>query len=159
MQSGRFRRTVVTLLVLVTVCQFSATAAATPKYSAAVIRQGAEPGIRFSSGLTVTDEVLRKGHWVNRYWLSTGLIKPEAHLELERSAAETLKTDAFELAMENEDLAGSWRWVNARKSNVQNPDGDLVTVELASATRPITVKVHTLLHGGPVMIRWLEITN
>ena len=158
MHSGPFRHALVTLLVLAVGGQFVA-AAPTPKYSAAVIRQGAEPGIRFVSGLTVTDEALRKGHWVNRYWLSTGLIKPEAHLELERPMAETLPTDAFELAIENEDLAGSWRWVKAAQAKVQNPDGDLVTFELASATRPITVKVHTLLHGGPVMIRWLEITN
>jgi len=47
----------------------------------------------------------------------------------------------------------------ANKSEVQNPDGTLVTVELQSSSRPIRVKIHTLLSGGPVMVRWLEITN
>src|SRR5438876_4726705 len=131
----------------------------TERYSAAVIRQEPEPGIRFSSGLTVCDETLRKGRWVSRYWLSTGMIKPEVHLEEERSVMETLPIDAFELAIEGEDLAGSWRWIKAQQSKVQNPEDQLVTFELASGTRPITVKVHTLLHGGPVMIRWLEVTN
>ncbi len=42
---------------------------------------------------------------------------------------------------------------------MHNPDGLLVTVDLASKLRPVTVKIQTLLHGGPVMIRWLEITN
>jgi alpha-galactosidase len=129
------------------------------RYSAAVVRQGAEPGIRFSSGLTVTDEVLRKGRWINRYWLSTGLIKPEYHLEQENSVMESLPTDAFELAIEGEDLARSWRWVKAEQSKIESLNGNLVTVELASTTRPITVKLCTLLRGGPVMVRWLEITN
>jgi alpha-galactosidase len=129
------------------------------KYSAASIRQGTEPGIRFSSGLTVCDETLRKGRWVSRYWLSTGMIKPESHLEEERPVMETLPADAFELSVEGEDLAGSWRWIKAGQLKSQSPDGLLVTFELASKTRPITVKVHTLLHGGPVMIRWLEVTN
>ena len=94
------------------------------RYSAAVIRQGAEPGIRFSSGLTVTDEALRKGRWINRYWLSTGLIKPEYHLEQENSVMESLPTDAFELAIEGEDLARSWRWVKADGGHDFDGGGD-----------------------------------
>jgi len=50
-------------------------------------------------------------------------------------------------------------WLRAEKSEAHNPDGLLVTVELASSARPITVKIHTLLEGGPVMVRWLEVTN
>ena len=46
-----------------------------------------------------------------------------------------------------------------RKSEVHNPDGLLVTVELESSVRPIRVKIQTLLNGGPVMVRWLEVTN
>lgn len=61
--------------------------------------------------------------------------------------------------MEGQDLAGSWRWVGSSESRVQNPEGLLRVVELESQSRPVRVKVNTLLHGGPVMIRWLEITN
>src|SRR5438093_3273427 len=145
------RRLFLTSLGFIAICGFVLSQAGPERYSAAVIRQGAEPGIRFSSGLTVTDEVLRKGRWINRYWLSTGLIKPEYHLEQENSVMESLPTDAFELAIEGEDLARSWRWVKAEQSKVENPKGDLVTVELASTTRAITVKLCTLLGGGPVM--------
>src|SRR5581483_8062874 len=31
--------------------------------------------------------------------------------------------------------------------------------ELESTARPIRVKIHTLLTGGPVMVRWLEVAN
>jgi len=125
----------------------------------AVVRTEPEPGVRLSSALTVCDEVLRQGHWVNRYWLSTGMVKPEFHLAGEKSSFEGAPMDAFELGIEGQDLGGSWRWVNSSQKEVKNPDGLLVTVELASAARPITVRIHTLLSGGPVLVRWLEIVN
>ncbi len=138
------------------------TAAAGPpdgKYWAAEIHQQPLPGIRLTSGLTVCDEVMWKGRWVNRYWVSTGLIEPEFHYLSALGHQEDLPIDGFQLAMEGQELAGTWRWVKAEKSEVHNPEGLLVTLELASVARPITVKVHTLLYGGPVMVRWLEITN
>jgi alpha-galactosidase len=146
------------LLVLITP---SAAPAATlgGKYWAADIHQQPLPGIRLTSGLTVCDEVLWKGRWVNRYWLSTGFIEPEFHYESAQEHREGLPIDGFQLAMEGQDLAGTWRWVKAEKSEVHNPEGLLVTLELASTARPITVRVHTLLYGGPVMVRWLEIVN
>lgn len=128
-------------------------------YRAAIVRRAPEPGIRFSSGLTVCDEALRDGRWVGRYWLSTGMIKPEWHLERERHLFAGMPIDAFELGLEGQDLAGSWRWVNATQTEVHGPDGLLITLELESTVRPISVKVNTLLHGGPILIRWLEIRN
>jgi alpha-galactosidase len=129
------------------------------KYWAADIHPQPFPGVRLTSGLTVCDEVLWKARWVNRYWLSTGFIEPEFHYGLAQEHREGLPIDGFQLAMEGQDLAGTWRWVKAEKSEVHNPDGLLVTLELASTARPITVKVHTLLYGGPVMVRWIEIIN
>jgi len=126
------------------------------KYTSAVIRAGAEPGIRFTSGLMVCDEALRAGHWVNRYWLSTGLVKPEFHLA---SQAQRSALDSFELAIEDQDLAGTWRWVSASQKQLRQPDGLLVTFTLLSAARPIKVTVQTRMTGGPVMVRWLEVTN
>ncbi len=112
-----------------------------------------------SSGLTVCDEELRNGHWVSRYWDSSGQIVPEFHLEDERQQMDTLPVDAFKLEIEGQELSGTWKWVGADKSEVHNPDGLLVTVELESTVRAIRVKVHTLLSGGPVMVRWLEVVN
>ena len=137
------------------------SAAAPPeRYSRAVVRTGGEPGVRYASGLTVCDEALRDGHWINRYWLATGLVKPEFHLEGERNSGVTPLADAFELAVEGRDLGGTWRWVKATQEQVRTPaEGLLVTVELESTACPIGVRVRTLLGGGPVLVRWLEITN
>ena len=70
-----------------------------------------------------------------------------------------LPVDAFKLEIEGQELSGTWKWMGANKTEVQNPDGLLVTVELESSVRPIRVKVQTLLSGGPVMVRWLEVDN
>jgi alpha-galactosidase len=130
------------------------------RYTRAVIRAEGEPGVRYASGLTVCDEALRNGHWINRYWLATGMIKPEFHLEDEKRSGIAAVADAFELSIEGQDLGGTWKWVKAWQEQVHTPaEGLLVTVELESTARPIRVKVRTLLGGGPVLVRWLEIAN
>jgi len=96
---------------------------------------------------------------MGRYWDSSGQILPEFQLENERQRMDTLPADAFKLEIEGQELSGTWKWVGADKSEVHNPGGLLVTVELESSVRPVRVKVHTLLSGGPVMVRWLEVVN
>ena len=128
-------------------------------YRNAVITPSPHPTARFSSGFMLCDEELYAGRWVNRYWTSTGQIKADFHMDGQSQARSGMPIDSFQLGIEGQDLAGSWRWVKSEQTEVKNPDGLLVTIELASTTRPISVKVHTLLHGGPVMIRWLDITN
>jgi alpha-galactosidase len=136
-------------------------AAVTPENGprAAVVRTGPIPGVRFSSGPTVCDEELRNGRWVSRYWESTGQIVADIQIEGERQEMDTLPVDAFKLEIEGQELSGTWKWIGASKSEVHNPDGLLVTVELESGVRPIHVLVQTLLTGGPVMVRWLEVKN
>jgi alpha-galactosidase len=125
----------------------------------AIVRSGATPGIRLTSGLMVCDEELYAGRWVNRYWTSTGQIKPEAHLRGQSEARAGLANDAFQLGIEGQNLAGSWKWIGVEQKHLTNPDGQLVTVELQSLVRPITVKLNTEMHGESVMVRWLDITN
>jgi len=125
----------------------------------AVVRTGLIPGVRFSSGPTVCDEELRNGRWVSRYWESTGQIVADIQIDAERQEMDTLPVDAFKLEIEGQELSGTWKWIGASKSEVHNPDGLLVTVELESSVRPIHVLVQTLLTGGPVMVRWLEVKN
>ncbi len=135
--------------------------AATPQnYTRAVIRTGGDPGVRYHSGLTVCDEALFKGHWTNRYWLATGMVAPEHHLGNSKDAAGRFPTDSFQLSLEGRDLAGTWKWIKAYQEPAETPyKGQLVTVELESSVQPVEVKVRTLLTGGPVMMRWLEVVN
>ncbi len=145
-------------LILLPSFSFVAVAAEQGPRSAR-IRTGAFPGVRFNSGLTVCDEELRHGRWVSRYWDSSGQIVADIQIDAEREQMDTLPIDAFKLEVEGQELSGTWKWIGASQSKVSNPDGLLVTVELESTVRPIRVKVQTLLSGGPVMVRWLEITN
>jgi alpha-galactosidase len=125
----------------------------------ALIRTGQFPGVRFTSGLTVCDEELRNGRWVSRYWESSGQIVADIQIDAERQQMDTLPVDAFKLEIEGQDLAGTWKWIKAEQSEIHAPEGLLVSVELESRVRPIRVKVQTLLNGGPVMVRWIEIVN
>jgi len=68
---------------------------ATGRYRAADIRHQPLPGIRLPSGLTVCDEALWMGRWVNRYWLSTGMIEPELHLRTAGRAAQSFADQRF----------------------------------------------------------------
>src|SRR5579862_5737190 len=146
-----------------TVCFFSllstlafSASATQPGPRSALVRTGLNPGIRFNSGLTVCDEELRNGRWVSRYWDSSGQVIADIQIDAERQQMDLLPVDAFKLEIEGQDLSGTWKWIGANKSEVHNPDGLLVTVELESSVRPIRVKLQTLLSGGPVMVRWLE---
>ena len=125
----------------------------------AVIREGDTPGVRFTSGLMVCDEELYQGRWVNRYWTATGQIKPEVHMQGQSQARAGIAQDAFQLGIEGQNLAGSWKFIRAHQEHAANPDGQLVTIEMQSAARPISIKLHTLMHGDAVMVRWLDITN
>src|ERR1700679_1279252 len=136
-----------------------AAVAPEPSPRSAFIRTGQFPGVRFSSGLTVFDEELRNGRWVSRYWESSGQIVADIQIDAERQQMDTLPVDAFKLEIEGEDLAGTWKWIKAEQSEIHAPEGLLVSVELESRVRPIRVKVQTLLNGGPVMVRWIEIVN
>jgi alpha-galactosidase len=152
------RKPSVVALLLIGV-SFPAHSQTPAPYSAAAIRTTPNPGIRFSSGLMVCDEELYNGRWVNRYWTATGQIKPDMHLEGQSATRSGLPQDAFMLSIEGQNLAGTWKWIKAEKQVMSDPDGLLVTVEFQSTARPISLKLHTLMHGGPVMVRWLEITN
>jgi len=107
----------------------------------------------------VCDEELYNGRWVNRYWTSTGQIKPDGQLDGQSQARAGLPVDSFQLGIEGQKLAGSWKWIRTEQKHLTDPDGQLVTVELQSNARPITVKLNTLMHGESMMVRWLDITN
>ena len=154
------RNTSLAGILLLTAAPFTAVGQRSPSpYKDAFIRTTPNPGVRISSGLMVCDEELYNGRWVNRYWAATGQIKPEMHLEGQSSARSGLAQDAFQLSIEGQNLAGTWKWIKADRQQTKDPDGLLITVEFQSTARPISIKLHTLVHGGPVMVRWLEITN
>lgn len=130
-----------------------------PVENAVIRSSSAAPGVRMTSGLMICDEELYSGRWVNRYWTSTGQIKPDVHLEGQSRDRAGFPIDAFQLGIEGQNLAGTWKLIRIEQKHLTDPDGQLISVELRSDTRPITVKLNTLLHGEMMMVRWLDITN
>lgn len=110
----------------------------------------ARPEIRYSSGPVVYVEGLVNGHWAGRYWSADGRINVPG---------EVRSDDAFQLAINGGPLTDGWKWVSGRELKRTDRGVRHFVVELAHAQRPITVRVHTLLDGTPMLTRWLEITN
>lgn len=116
---------------------------------------GAEPVISYRTGSTVYEESLTKGRFVGRGWNGAGFINfydgrtdPEQHFA----------PQAFWLEIDGQLLASNWVWAGFEQ--VQNDNGALhIVITLRHDTRPVTVRVHTLLDGTPVLTRWLEVIN
>ena len=54
-------------------------------------------------------------------------------------------------------LSSDWEWAGFQKCPTEK--GLEVVVSLRHALRRVSLKVHTLLDGTPVLARWLEVTN
>jgi len=121
-------------------------------------RGGAEPGVQFTSGLTIYDEALVKGRFIGRYWSADGQM-PRFSVEKNVQERWALPIEAFRLEIDGQLLSSRWEWVKAYEAPVGKESSRHSIIELANTLRPITVKVHTLLDGTPVLARWLEITN
>ena len=109
-----------------------------------------QPEARYISDQAVYVEGLVKDRWVRRYWSADGRIN---------MPHEAWTDDAFQLAINNEPLAGGWRWVSAAELPQSDRRARHYVIELSNAVRPIAVRVHTLVDGTPVLTRWLEISN
>jgi alpha-galactosidase len=108
--------------------------------------------IRYTTDRVVYVEGLVDGRWVGRYWNAGGRINVPGEL----SHADD---DAFGLQIEGQWLSVGWRWVGAHEEPRTSRGSRHFVVELQSTLRPIDLKIHTLLDGTPVLVRWLEITN
>jgi alpha-galactosidase len=140
-------------------------------YSAVLIDNVPEtdiPHVRYTSGLFLYDEIFLGGRLMNRWWSSTGGIRPDMHYRFAdwyKQTAPLLPADAFVLELEGQVLREDWRWLGAEET--PDPSGFRgagrpirhVVAHLEHARRPVEVAVHTRLDGSPFMIRWLEVTN
>lgn len=116
--------------------------------------------ICYRSGLTVYEESLIGGRYVSSGWNGSGyplsvVNMPDAALRL-RPENFTMP-QAFQLEMDGQFLGSHWEWAGFDK--VKTEGGLHVMVLLKHMVRPVSVAVHTLLDGTPVLTRWIEITN
>ena len=115
-----------------------------------------EPNISYRTALTVYEESFTRGQLVGRGWNGAGYMLNffgDVRLDPLKHPA----PQAFWVEVDGQLLASHWEWCGIEKASTDQ--GLHVTVTLRHTLRPITVGVHTLLDGTPVLVRWLEITN
>jgi alpha-galactosidase len=137
----------------------------TPAYSAQSdwsdvhVVETPEPTISYRSGLAVYEESLIRGRFVGRGWNGAGYINPD---DVRLDPYQHPTPQAFDIEVEGQQLVSHWSWGSIEQ--YREPDGPQagclhVIVTLRHDKRPVTVRVHTLLDGTPILTRWLEIAN
>jgi alpha-galactosidase len=125
--------------------------------SAEVVREG--DVVRYASGGSVYIEELSSGRWSGRFW-GTGVPT--------RDASPLWATDAFEIRIKTQptpdDMPGTlvatqWQLRNSFELAPHREHERHFVLELSNSAYPLKLKIHTLLDGTPVLVRWLEITN
>ena len=122
-----------------------------------VIRQGSM--VRYISGSTVYVEELIDDRWSGRFW---GLGESARHsppLWTSEAFEVRLKTEPTPCNVPGTLAATGWQLVGTSELPQDANDKRHVVVELSNSIHPLKLKVHTLLDGTPVLMRWLEITN
>jgi len=119
--------------------------------------------VRYISGNTVYVEGLINGHWVGRYWSAGGRL----NVPYELSDGD----DAFALQVGQQDssegatwpshqwLKAGWEWVSAQELPPSARGAHHFVVELKNQDVAVTLRVHTLVDGTPILVRWLELRN
>ncbi|MHB1294178.1 MAG: alpha-galactosidase [Anaerolineae bacterium] len=115
---------------------------------------GEEPTVTYRTGLVSYQESLVGGQFVGRGWNGSGFTNPESE---RLNPTKHATPQAFWLEVDGQLLHSHWTWKGFTQS--QEARGLHVVVTLQHRLRPVTVQVHTLLDGTPVLTRWLEITN
>lgn len=121
------------------------------------VRSHPAPAVRFSSDLTVYDEGLFNGRLVGRYWSAIGRIRAEK--DISSKEFESAQADSFHLEIGGNTVSGDWVWVSAQQQKADRPDQRHLVVELKHKVEPITLRLHTVLDGTPILTRWMEIRN
>jgi len=126
---------------------------------------GVPQALRCTSGRIVSDEGLRDGAWIARYWSPIG--RPEINPVCRGDAKANA---AFGLSIDGAAVSNRWAVVKmvVRSGDAAQPmegkvrtltDGMHAEVVLRHAEQPVEVAVHTLADGTGLFTRWLTLRN
>ena len=115
---------------------------------------GSEPVVRYNSGLMLYEEGLVDSRWIGRYWSPVGRIEPNPMVK-----GALIDASAFGVEIDGQSLHRGWRLTGYEQREPARAGQKHAVVTLAHQSRPVTLKVHTVLDGSPVFSRWLEIQN
>jgi hypothetical protein len=126
----------------------------TPGFCDAFFIEDPEPTISYRSHLTVYEESFIRGRFVGRGWNGAGFMNfYDGRLDPQQHFA----PQAFWLELDGQLLASNWVWAGFERLTEGRRIHVIVT--LKHDVRPVTVRVHTLLDGTPILARWLEVMN
>lgn len=119
-----------------------------------------EPKVRFTTGKTICTETLKDGRWIGLHWTPDGRIDwPGPGFVHSKTQAHGNTEPAFDLEIDGQSLTSGWTFIAAAEVAKTDKGSRHYVVELVNTIRPVKLKIHTLLDGTPVIVRWLEITN
>ncbi|MDO8685294.1 MAG: alpha-galactosidase [Clostridiales bacterium] len=129
------------------------------KYMDAFLQTEPYYTICYRSGLTVYEESLIMGRFVASGWNGAGYPLSVSNLPepLRLKPEKFAMPQAFQVEIDGQMLGSHWDWAGFEKEQISK--GLHVKISLKHQVRPVTVAVHTLLDGTPIITRWLEITN
>ncbi len=116
------------------------------------------PGVTFTTGTAVYEEVLDKGQLIGLYWSAGGYIQRE-NVTSEMPENKNYLNNSFELEIDGQSLQTGWKWSGAYQRKGAQANTIEGVVELVHEYRPVTIKIVTRLDGSPILVRYLEITN
>ena len=115
--------------------------------------------VRYVSGGAVYVEELMQGRWAGRFWgAGEQPHSPDAYWASDALEIQ-IKTEPTPDSMPGTLVATGWRIESSSELASSGKDKFHYAVELSNSIHPLKLKVHTLLDGTPVLMRWLEITN
>ncbi|MFH1742489.1 MAG: glycoside hydrolase family 36 protein [bacterium] len=132
-------------------------AAAAGGFMDIAVHQAPEHEIRFTSDRTIYVESLQEGRWSGRYWTADGRIDWPYDRRTDDAFAIQVKDDPS--AETGTSLSTGWEWLDGFEAPPTEKGARHFVVELSNKTFPVSVRVHTLLDGTPILTRCLEITN
>jgi alpha-galactosidase len=104
--------------------------------------------------MTVYVESLMNGQYVGRAWNGQG----QQHFKTQLLPPEVdAPRQAFWVELDGQLLHSHWEYVDFEQT--QEEDKLHHVLILKHGVRPVTIRVHTVLDGTPIITRWLEITN
>ncbi len=124
-----------------------------PPHLSLMKSQGTSPQkceLRFTTGDEIFVEALISEKWVNRHWGSGGHI----NVPYDRWTEES-----FSIELNGEKCTDGWRFVSATEETKSHEGSRHSVIQLANQEKLISVKLHTILDGTPIISRWIEITN
>ncbi len=128
----------------------------TPDWSDVLLADGPQPTVSYRSGMVVYEESLIGGCFCGRGWNGSGYV---SYYDGRIDPYSHAMPQAFWLEVDGQLLHSDWQWGGLEEAPAERTGQRHVVVSLTHGIRPVSVKVHTVLDGTPILTRWLEVTS